>query len=134
MVRLGHADLELGVARHIEFFACAGLDPFGAAVEFVFAGATHAFHDFRDASVESQGGGQDHADRQLGAVGQGQAVADAFAVKVNIGLGVDGDAVDGLGGHGWCCQGWAGRVRPAKKRDHQPRPYFKPLILGHAPA
>jgi hypothetical protein len=27
-------------------------------------------------------------------------VADAFAIKVNIGLGVDGDAVDGLGGHG----------------------------------
>jgi hypothetical protein len=29
-------------------------------------------------------------------------VADAFAVKVNIGLGVDGHAVDGLGGHGGC--------------------------------
>jgi hypothetical protein len=32
-------------------------------------------------------------------------VADAFAVKVNIGLGVDGDAVDGLGGHGWGFKG-----------------------------
>ena len=42
-----------------------------------------------------------HARDDAGGAGwQGQAVADAFAVKVNIGLGVDGDAVDGLGGHG----------------------------------
>ena len=100
VVGLGHTDLELGVAGHAELFACTGLDPLGAAVELVFARATHAFHDFRCAGVEGQGGGQDHAHRQLGAVGQGQAVADAFAVKVNIGLGVNGDAVDGLGGHG----------------------------------
>jgi len=99
VVGLGHADLELGVARNVEFFACAGLDPFVAAVKLVLARATHAFHDFRRAGIEGQSGGQDHAHRQLGAVGQGQAVTDAFTIKVNIGLGFDGDAVDFFGGH-----------------------------------
>jgi hypothetical protein len=100
VVGLSHANLELGVARDAEFLACAGPDPVAAAVEFVFAKAAHAFHDFRRAGVEGQAGGQDYAHRQLGAIGQGQVMADAFAVKVHVGLGGDGYAVDFFGGHG----------------------------------
>ena len=105
VVRLGHADLELGVARDVELLASAGLDPLGAAVELVFAEAPHALHDFRGTGVEGQGGGQDHAHRHRSAVGACQAVADALAVKVDVGLGFDGNAVDFLGGHGWCLKG-----------------------------
>ena len=70
-----------------------------ATIEFVFTRACYAFHHFGSASVESQSGGQDDADGELGAVGRGDGVADAFAVKKNIGLGVDGHAIDGLGRH-----------------------------------
>ena len=101
VVSLGHADLELRVARYAELLTRAGLDPGIAAGQFVFARAAHALHDLWGAGVEGQAGGQDHAHRQLGAIGQGQAVTDAFTVKVNIGLGGDGCAVDFLGGHGF---------------------------------
>ena len=100
VVRLGHTDVELGVAWHIEFFACAGLDPVVAAIEFVFARASDAFHHFRGGGVEGEGGGQDDANRQLGAVGCGDGVADALAVKKHIGFGGDADAVDFFCGHG----------------------------------
>ena len=101
VVGLRHADLEFGVAGDAEFLALAGPDPVAAAVELVFAKAAYAFHDFRRAGVEGQAGRQDHAHRQLGAVGQGQAVAHALAVKVHIGLGGDARAVDFFGGHGF---------------------------------
>jgi len=70
-----------------------------AAIELVFACTCYAFHDLGSACVESQCGGQDDTDGELGAVGRGDGVADAFAVKKNIGLGVDGHAIDGLGRH-----------------------------------
>src|SRR5690606_23710974 len=59
----------------------------------------HAFHDLGRAGVEGERGGEDDADRLRRAVGELDAVADALAVEVNVGLGGDGDAVD-LGGNG----------------------------------
>jgi len=52
-----------------------------ASLQFVFAATDHAFYDLGHAGVEGQGGGQHHADRLLGAVGESDAVADAFAVE-----------------------------------------------------
>ena len=49
--------------------------------------------------VKSQYGGQDDAHRQLGAIGSGDGVTDALAVKKYIGFGVDGHAIDVLGRH-----------------------------------
>ncbi|MEN9373363.1 MAG: hypothetical protein RIR79_915 [Pseudomonadota bacterium] len=89
-----HADLEFGIARNAELFTCAGFHPFGCAIQQVVAATGNAFHDFRCARVEGEGGGQNHADRFFCAIGEGDAVAHAFAVKVHIGLGGDGYAVD----------------------------------------
>ena len=100
VVGLSDADLEFGIAGDAERFACAGPDPLVAALEFVFAIATHTFHDLGRACAKGQSGWQNHTHREFGAIGQRQTVADAFAIKVNIGLGFDGDAVDFFGGHG----------------------------------
>ena len=100
VIGLGHANVELGIRGDMEAFACRRLLPLIAAVELVLAGAAHAFHDFCGSGAKSQGRGQNHADRLLGAVSQSEAVADALAVKVNIGLGGEADVVDGCSGHG----------------------------------
>lgn len=100
VVSLGHANVELGVRGDLKALASRGLFPLIAAVELVFAGAAHAFHDFCSCGAKGQRCRQHHAHRLLGAVGQGEAVADALAVKVNIGLGGEADACDGFGGHG----------------------------------
>lgn len=100
VVSLGDADVEFRVAGHVERFARRGGDPFVAACELVLAGTGHAFHDFGRAGVEGQAGGQHHADGFFRAVGQRETVADAFAVKVHIGLGRDAHVVDFFGSHG----------------------------------
>ena len=100
VIGLGDADFKTGLARYAEFFAGFGADPVMTSSQFVFARTAHALHDFRRTGVEGQRRRQDHADRQLGAIGQGQAVADALAVKVNVGLGGDGNVVDFFCGHG----------------------------------
>ena len=87
---LGHADVKLGLAGYAEAAACARGDPGVGAVEFVVAATGHALHDLGRAGVEGQGGRQDHADRFFSAVRQGDAVADAFAAEIDIGLGGDG--------------------------------------------
>ena len=97
---VGHPDVKFGIARGAEFFALRGADPHLAAVQLVLAGTAHALHDFRCPGVERQGGRQDHANRFFAAVCKGNAVAHAFAVKVDIGLRCDADVVDFFGGHG----------------------------------
>jgi len=100
VVSLGHPDLKAAVAGDGEGVAGAGLQPGIGAGELVFAAAGHAFHDLSRAGVEGERGGQHHPDRLFGAVGIGDAVADAFAIEVHAGLGVDGDAADLGGAHG----------------------------------
>ncbi len=100
VISLCDTNLKAGLAWHTEFFASFGADPVLAACQFVFARTPHTLHDFGRASVECQSGGQDHAHRFFGAVCQCDVVADAFAIKVNVGLGGHGDVVDFLGGHG----------------------------------
>ena len=90
------ADLERGITGHAELVAGAGADPFGAAREQVLAAARRAFHDLGRAGVEGEGGRQDHADRFLAAVGERQAVADALAVEIHVGLRGDGRAGQGF--------------------------------------
>jgi len=99
VIRLGDADVEFRVAGHAEGLACGGFHPFVAARELVLAGTGDAFHDFGRAGVEGQAGGQHDADGFFRAVGQRETVADAFAVKVHIGLGRDAHVVDFFGSH-----------------------------------
>ena len=99
VVDLGHANIERGIARHAELLTRRRRHPEVGACELVLAGARHAFHDFWCAGAEGQGGGQDHADGFLRTVGEGDAVAHAFAIKVHIGLGGDGHAFDFFGDH-----------------------------------
>ena len=99
VISLGDANFKTGIAGNIEFLARFGAQPIIAALEFVFTRSAHAFHDFWHTGVEGEGRGEDHTHRLLGAVSQGDVVADAFAVKVDVGLGGDGDVVDFLGGH-----------------------------------
>lgn len=100
VVSLSHADLELRIGGDVKAVSCGGSLPRIAAIELVLASAAHALHDFSGRSTESQCGGQYHAYGLLGAIGQGEAVADALAVKVNIGLGGQGNAGEMLGSHG----------------------------------
>ncbi len=100
VVRLAHADLERRIARYAELLTGTRLDPGVGSCQLVLAAPGHTFHDFRRAGIEGQGGGQHHADRFFGAIGKSDAVADAFAVKVYVGLGGDGDVGDAGGAHG----------------------------------
>ncbi len=100
VVRHGDANVEAGVARNVELLTRVGGQPLVAASELVFATARHTFHDFRCTCVERQCGGQHHTDGLFGAVRKGDAVAHAFAVKVNTGLGGDADCVNVCGSHG----------------------------------
>ena len=70
-----------------------------AALEFVFARATYALHDFGRAGIEVEGRGEHHTDRFFGAICQNDVVADAFTVKVDVGLGGNGNVVEFFGGH-----------------------------------
>ena len=79
------------VTGHAEFFTRAGFNPRVAASQFVLTATCYAFHDLGCASVEGEGAWQNHADRFFSAVGVADAVADALAVKVDVGLGGDGD-------------------------------------------
>lgn len=116
VVGLVHTDVELGVRRDVEALARHGLLPFIAAVQLVLAGTAHAFHDLGGGRTKGQRGRQHHTDGLLGAVGQGEAVAHAFAVKVDIGLGGQGDAGELVGAHGV--------MREVRQR------WSKPTILG----
>ncbi len=98
-----HPNLKLRIARHAKLRTCAAGDPGVCSSQLVVAASGHTFHDLGRAGVEGQGGGQDHANRLFGSVGQGDAVADTLAVKVHIGGGGDGDVGDLGGGHGGCC-------------------------------
>ncbi len=113
VVSLCHADVKAGLAWNAEFFAGFGTQPISAALEFVLASTAHTFHDFRCAGVEGQGGGQNHAHRFFGAIGQRDVVADALAIEVDVGLGGHGNVVEFFGGHGeikgrlsWPPEGW----------------------------
>ena len=100
VVSLGDTNVKTGIARDAELLAGLGAEPVVATLEFVFARATHALHDFGGACIESEGGGEHHTHRFFGAVGQKDVVANAFAVKVDVGLGGDGNVVEFFGGHG----------------------------------
>ncbi len=94
------ADLEARLRRHREALPGLGRQPGAAARQQVLARTAHALHDFGRTGVKSEGGGQDHADRFFAAVGQREAVADALAVEIDVGLGLDGHAVELGGAHG----------------------------------
>ena len=96
----GHADLELAVARHAKAFARADAVPLGFARQQILAATCYAFHHFGRCSAKGQFGRQNHPDRLFASIGQSQAVADAFALEVNAGLGGDGCALEVGGGHG----------------------------------
>src|SRR5690606_10494725 len=94
VIRLVAGDLEGRIARNIEGLAGAVVLPLALALQLDAAGAGHAFHDFRRAGVEGQGGRQDHADALLYAVGELDAVADALAVEIDIGLLDHADVIE----------------------------------------
>ena len=100
VVSLCHADVELGVRWNVKALTDAGSLPFVASIELVFTGASHAFHDLCSSSSKRQRSREYHTHRLLGAIGQSKAVADALAIKVDIGLGGQGNAGKLLGGHG----------------------------------
>ena len=100
VISLSYTNFKTGLAWHVELLAHRRLLPFVAAFEFVFARAAHALHDFGGAGVESEGRRENNAHRFFGAVCQGDVVANALAVKVNVGLRGDGDVVEFFGGHG----------------------------------
>ena len=62
VVRLSDPNIEAGVTRHAELLTCSRLDPSISSSEFVLTAASRAFHDFRRAGVESEGGWQHYAD------------------------------------------------------------------------
>ena len=97
VVSLSHPNLKARVTGDAELVTCHRLQPIISSCELVFTTPSRAFHDFRCAGVESEGGWQHHADRFFRAVRQGDAVAHAFAVKVNAGGGGNGDVVE-MGG------------------------------------
>ena len=100
VISLSHPNFKTGLTWHVELLAQRRLLPFVTAFEFVFAGTAHALHDFGGAGVESEGRREYNAHRFFGAVCQGDVVANALAVKVNVGLRGDGDVVEFFGGHG----------------------------------
>ena len=97
---VAYADVKRGVAGHAELFASRAIFPSICASEFVLAVTGHAFHDFGGGGTKGQVGGQHHTNRFFNAISGHKAVADAFAVKVDAGLGVEGDVGDAGGGHG----------------------------------
>ena len=94
VVSLSHPNLKAGVTGDVELVTRHRLHPIVSSSEFVLAAASRAFHDFRCAGVESQGGRQHHADRFFRAIRKRDAMAHAFAVKVNAGSGGNGDVVE----------------------------------------
>ena len=94
VVSLSHPNLKAGVASDAELFTRHRLHPVVRSSELVFTTPSRAFHDFRCAGVEGEGGWQHHADRFFSSIRQGDAVAHAFAVKVNAGGGGNGDVVE----------------------------------------
>ena len=94
MVRLSYTDIKAGVASDAELFTRDRLHPIIRSSELVITAASRAFHDFRCAGVEGEGGRQHHADRFFRAIRQRDAVAHTFAVKVNAGGGGNGDVVE----------------------------------------
>ena len=94
VVSLSHPDLKAGVASDAEFLTCYRLHPITRSCQFVLTAARRAFHDFRCTGVEREGRWQHHADRFFSAIRQRDAVAHAFAVKVNAGGGGNGDVVE----------------------------------------
>jgi hypothetical protein len=93
------ADVEARLTRHAEPLSRLHTDPTLGAGQLVLAAAGHALHHFRRFGAEGERGRQNHPDRFSGAVGHGEAVADAFAVEIDAGLRCDGHAVK-LGGDG----------------------------------
>lgn len=94
VVSLSHTNFKAGVARDAELFTGYRLQPIVRSSEFVLTTPSRAFHDFRCASVESEAGRQHHADRLFRAIRKRDAMAHAFAVKVNAGSGGNGDVVE----------------------------------------
>ncbi len=99
VVGLGHANLELAVGWYAKLLTSTRANPGIGASQLVLATARNAFHNFWGAGVKGQGGGQNYADRFFSAIGQGNAVADTFAIKIHIGLGGDAHRGDAGSGH-----------------------------------
>ena len=100
VIGLGDPYFERGITRYAELVACKRLHPSRAACQFVLATASHALHDLWRRRVECESGGQHHTHGLFAAIGQGDAVAYTFAVKVDVGLGRDADVVNAGSGHG----------------------------------
>jgi hypothetical protein len=84
----------------LNFSPAPELSQVSASLDVCIRKTRHAFHDFRRAGIEGQGRREYNAHRFFGAVGQNDVVADAFAVKVDVGLGGDGNVIKFFGGHG----------------------------------
>ena len=94
VVSLRYPDVKARVACNTELLTCDRLHPSVGSCQLVLAATSRAFHDFRRAGVESQRWRQHHADRFFSAIGKCDAVAHAFAFKVNTGGGGDGDVLE----------------------------------------
>ena len=94
VVSLSHPNLKAGVTGDAELVTRHRLHPIIGSSKLVFTTSSRAFHDLRCAGVEGEGGRQHHADRFFNSIRQGDAVAHAFAVKVNAGGGGNGDVVE----------------------------------------
>ena len=96
---LGHFYVERRIGGDVERLARIRGLPLGAVLQTIAAAAGHAFHDFGRSRAKSQGRWQHHANGFFLAAGGGEAVADALAVKVHIGLGCQGHIAEGLSCH-----------------------------------
>jgi hypothetical protein len=96
----------------MKLLACLAGNPNVAACQFVFAATCYTFHDLGRAGAKSQLAGQHHAHRFFGAIGQREAMANAFTVKVHIGCGDEGHVGNRAGGHGLrtCKNAWTKRL------------------------
>src|SRR5574343_1036619 len=95
MVGIAFSDgnFDARITRHIERLAIAIGLPFALALQLDATGTTDTFHDFRCASVEGQARRKDDTPRLLRAISKYHRVADAFAIKINIGLFDHGNIV-----------------------------------------
>ena len=100
MKGFAYPNLELAVPWHAEALPRADALPYRLTGQQVFAGTRHALHDFWRRRSKSERCRKYHAHRLFAPVGHRQAVANTFAVKVNAGLGGDGDAGEMGGSHG----------------------------------
>jgi len=91
MINLGNAYIKLGVSWDRKLLTLTRYDPLIASVKAVLARTTHALHNLGHARVKGEHGRKNHASRFFGSVSEGECMANALAIKKNVGDGVEGD-------------------------------------------